>query len=59
MLMICGSEVFVLKGLAMKTLRNNVADSQMYHLQGNAGAASYRIIYAPSLAKVQAGPVNA
>jgi hypothetical protein len=59
MLMICGSKVFGVKGLAMRMVRNNVADSQKYHLQGNAGAASYRIIYTPSLAKVRVGPVNA
>jgi hypothetical protein len=46
MLMICGSEVFVLMGLAMKMERNNVAGSEKHHLQGSAGAASSRIGYA-------------
>jgi hypothetical protein len=59
MLMICGRHVFAQMGLVTEMPRNNVAVSDGYHFQRNAGSVSYRMAYAGNQAALQSGPNNA
>jgi hypothetical protein len=59
LLMICGSEVFAVKGLVMEAAGNNVADSGEHHFQGNVRTVSFRTAYIENSVTTLFGPDNA